>query len=166
MKNIALIGMPGCGKSTVGQLLAAQLAYTFVDTDALVVQDCGMSIPALFETKGEAFFRDAEAHAIAIAAALTDVVIATGGGAVLRERNMAVLAQSCELIYLNRSCQDILQTGNLQGRPLLAGGATKLYELYEQRHALYERYASITITNTTTPQQAVAAIMEAIRCDF
>jgi shikimate kinase len=156
-KNIVLIGMPGSGKTTVGRRLAERLNMEFVDTDALVEREQGMTIPQIFERFGEATFRDMERRAARTAAAMEGAVIATGGGMVLREENMQVLSATGMVFFRDRPVEDIAGQ-NLSGRPLVGADPDRLYKLYEQRIGLYRKYADHIVSNTQTPQQAAEQI--------
>lgn len=156
-KNIVLIGMPGCGKTSVGRLLAAKLNMDFVDTDALVEQEQGMTIPQMFERLGEPAFRDMESRAARTAAERDGAVIATGGGMVLRPENMQVLSAAGIVFFRDRAVKDIAGQ-DMTGRPLVGEDMTRLYELYERRIGLYRKYADHIISDTQTPQQAAEQI--------
>ena len=161
-KNIVLIGMPGCGKSSVGQELAAMLRMVLVDTDQMVEQAEGRTIPDIFAQDGEGAFRDKETAAAKQAASMTGVVIATGGGMVLRQENMAALAGTGIVFFRDRALTDILGE-DLSGRPLLSADKQRIYDLYEQRIHLYRGYAHHTISDTNTAAEAaqrIAAIYE------
>ncbi len=138
--NVVIIGMPGCGKTTVGKEYAQRLGRSFLDTDVFVEQ-CGMSIPDIFEKYGEDYFRDKETQAIDMLSALSEKVIATGGGAVLRKKKVEKMKQNGVVVYLKRDL-DKLAT---DGRPLSDGGKEKLQKLYEERHKLYENAADVVI---------------------
>ena len=156
-KNIVLIGMPGCGKSAVGRLLAPMLNMNFVDTDELVEQECGMSIPQIFERFGEAAFRDMESRAAQTAAAMEGAVIATGGGMVLRPENMQVLSATGVVFFRDRAVADIAGQ-DMTGRPLVGADTDRLYQLYDRRIGLYRKYADHIVANTQTAQQAAEQI--------
>lgn len=161
-KNIVLIGMPGCGKTSVGRELAAMLHMVLVDTDRLVEQADGRTIPEIFAQDGEMFFRDRETAAALRAAQMQNVIIATGGGMVLREENMRALARTGTVFFRDRALTDILGE-DLSGRPLLSGDKKRIYDLYQQRIHLYRNYAQYTISNTNTAKEAakrIAAIYE------
>ncbi len=162
MKNLVLIGMPGSGKTKMGQLLSARFGLPLLDTDAMVVEAAGMTIPELFDRFGEVHFRDLESQAAVKAAQATGAVIATGGGMVLREENMAALAKTGIIFFRDRPPQAIVGEDH-KGRPLLAGDAQRVYRLYQERIGLYKRYAHHTIAPTDTYQEAaeqIAAIFE------
>ena len=155
--NLVLIGMPGSGKSTVGKILSRMLCMPLVDTDALVEQAAGKTIPALFAQEGEAAFRDRETAAARQAAALDNTVIATGGGIVLRPENMEALAATGLVFFRDRDLEDILGEDHM-GRPLVGRDPEKLRNLYTQRIELYRKYAQYVISNTKTTEEAAARI--------
>ena len=156
-KNIVLIGMPGCGKSAVGRELAAMLHMVLVDTDQMIEQEAGRTIPELFAQEGEAAFRERESRAALRAASMEGVIIATGGGMVLREENMQALSRTGVVFFRDRALRDIAGE-DLSDRPLLSDGAARLQQLYDQRIGLYRRYARYTIANTDTAAAAAAQI--------
>ena len=161
-KNIVLIGMPGCGKSSVGKELSSMLHMVLVDTDRMVEQAVGRTIPDIFARDGETAFRDRETAAAKQAASMTGVIIATGGGMVLREENMQALRENGVVFFRDRDLSDILGE-NLSDRPLLSGDKQHIYDLYQQRIRLYRKYAHHTISNTNTAKEAaerIAAIYE------
>ncbi len=138
--NVVFVGMPGCGKTSVGKEYARITGRSFLDTDVFVEQ-CGMSIPEIFEKYSEEYFRDKETQAIEMLSALSEKVIATGGGAVKREKNIELMKQNGIVVYLKRELEKL----STDGRPLSAGGYDKILELYEQRHETYEKAADILI---------------------
>ena len=140
IKNIILIGMPGSGKSTVGKMLAKELGKTFVDLDEVIAVKAGMSIPKIFETQGEAFFRDMETEVCKEYGKQKNCVVATGGGAVLRKENMDALLQNGEAFFLDRNIKN-LETA---GRPLSANFEA-IQKLYDDRLPLYQKYSAHTI---------------------
>ncbi len=152
MENIILIGMPGCGKSTVGQELAHRLGRKFVDADAVVEEQAGLSIPEIFAAEGEAGFRQKETAVLSQLGKESGTVIATGGGCVTREENLPLLRQNGTLIWLKRDLA-LLPT---EGRPLSQAG--KAEEMYRIRKPLYQAFADAVVDNTT-PAQAVASIL-------
>ena len=148
--NLVLIGMPGSGKSTVGKILSRMLCMPLADTDSMVEQAAGKTIPALFAQEGEA----ASARQ---AAALDNTVIATGGGIVLRPENMEALAATGMIFFRDRDLEDILGEDHM-GRPLVGRDPEKLRILYTQRIELYRKYAQYIISNTKTAEEAAARI--------
>ncbi len=156
MQNIVLVGMPGCGKTTIASILAETLGRRAVDTDAMVVEAAGRSIPEIFAAEGEEAFRALETEAVRAAGMQSGLVIATGGGVVTRERNYKPLSQNGKIVFIRRDL-DKLPT---KGRPL--SQSTALSEMYERRRPLYEGFADAVVDNNGYPWQAAAAILEAL----
>ena len=152
MENIVLIGMPGCGKSTIGKLLAEETGKTFVDMDAEIERASGMQIPDIFAKFGEEHFRKLETETLAQFGQKSGLVIATGGGCVTRGENHSLLHQNGTIYWIKRDISSL----PTDGRPLSQSG--KLNEMYFIRKPLYERFADMVITNDSTPQQAAAEI--------
>ncbi|MDP1683466.1 MAG: shikimate kinase [Burkholderiales bacterium] len=148
--NIFLVGLMGAGKTTIGKLLAKRLHKTFIDCDHELEHRTGVKIPLIFELEGEAGFREREVALIQELSQREDVVLATGGGAVLRPENRAALAQNGTVVYLNARVEDLYaRTKHDKNRPLLqtANPKAKLDELYRQRDPLYREIADIIITS-------------------
>ncbi|MGQ0656354.1 MAG: shikimate kinase [Betaproteobacteria bacterium] len=157
--NLYLVGMIGAGKTTVGRLLARRLKLDFLDSDHEIEARCGVKIPLVFEIEGEAGFRAREAQAIAELTALSGVVLATGGGAVLLDENRRLLAQRGVVIYLRASPDDLYQRVRQdRNRPLLATADPlgRLRELYAQRDPLYCAVADVTVETGAQGVQSLA----------
>ena len=152
MENIILIGMPGCGKSTIGAMLAEKLGKTFVDADEKIVELAGKPIPRIFDEDGEAAFRDWETKALAELGKQSGLVIATGGGCVTRERNYPLLHQNGTIFWLKRDL-DKLPT---DGRPL--SQANRLADMYAVRKPMYEHLADCVIDNNGTVEGTLSVI--------
>ncbi|MBE5784908.1 MAG: shikimate dehydrogenase [Clostridiales bacterium] len=155
-ENIVLIGMPGSGKSTVGKRLAQLTGREWIDTDALIEKKAAMPIPEIFKTKGERAFRDMETEVIASLAGRMGLVIATGGGAVLREENRNLLRRNGRLYFLDRPLADILPTDD---RPL-SSDREALTARYRERYPIYTAAADCRIDNSGSAETAADAIME------
>ena len=153
MENIILIGMPGCGKTTVGKLLAESLGKTFVDADEALVNTYAVDIPAIFAAEGEAGFRKKETAVLESLGKRSGLVIATGGGCVTKAENYPLLHQNGKIIWVQREL-DQLPT---DGRPLSL--ITKMEDMYRIRKPLYERFADYTIQNDAAPETALAEIL-------
>lgn len=142
---IALVGMPGGGKSTVGKHLARQLGIQFIDTDAVIEQRIGEPIRSFFDREGEAAFRDIETEVLAsILHTMREGVLATGGGIVLRDRNRELLHSHSTVLYLRSTPEDLFRRlRHDTTRPLLQvrDPLAKLRELHHQRDPLYRRCA-------------------------
>lgn len=158
--NLILIGMMGSGKTTVGRALARQLDKEFVDSDEEIQRRTGVTIPHIFDVEGEAGFRQRESAAIADLVTRNNIVLATGGGAVLAAQNREMLRQNGLVIYLKASVHDLWQrTRNDRNRPLLQTGdpRAKLTELFEQRDPLYMEAADIVMPSS---KQSVYALVQ------
>ena len=154
MENIVLIGMPTSGKTTVGQLLSQRTGKTFMDTDAMVEQAVGMTIPAYFTAEGESAFRQREQEAVAAAAGAGGRVIATGGGVILREENLHALRRSGRLVFLDRSLDKLTAAAD---RPLSAD-TDALRCRYAERYDLYCAAADLRVDGDGTPEETAAQI--------
>lgn len=163
MKNIVLIGLSGCGKSTLGKRLSRRLRMAFLDTDAMIAEAEGLSIPEIFAQRGEAHFRDLESAACIAAAEAKGAVIATGGGAVLREKNLEALASNGMLFFIDRHPSRILRSDALDDRPLVQGDKERLFQLYAERLPLYRRWAGMTIRNDGTRRRLARCLRRMIR---
>ncbi len=156
MKNIVLVGMPGCGKSTAGKLLAQKLGREFVDTDSLIVENEKMPIPEIFEKHGEEYFRNAEAQAVSEAGKLSSKIIATGGGAILRDDNKANLRQNSVVIFLARD----IATLSIDGRPL--SQSNNLIEMYRVRQLHYWMVSDLSVEVDSDPEVTVERILKGL----
>lgn len=145
-KNIVLIGMPGSGKTTLGKQLASRLGRTFVDADDFVVQLEGKTIADMFAVSEE-YFRDAETRAAQELAKRRGLIVACGGGVIKRDVNIKILKRTGVVIFLDRSPDDIVTDVDVASRPLLKDGKQKVYDLYDERIALYRSAADYTIVN-------------------
>nr|WP_216862130.1 shikimate kinase [Polynucleobacter sp. AM-25C3] len=143
-----MIGLMGAGKSTVGKLLAKKLGRRFLDADHVIEERCGVKIPVIFEMEGEDGFRKREAQAIKDITAEQDVILATGGGAVLLPENRQFLNERGTVIYLHANPMELWhRTKGGEGRPLLRNGDAKkiLENLYTIRDPLYREIADHVI---------------------
>lgn len=148
LTTIALVGMPGSGKSTVGRQLARHLGWRFVDSDQVIEQQIGCPIRQYFEQHGEAAFRDLEQRTIESLSRERGIVLATGGGSVLREANRRALAGHCVVIYLRSTPEELFRRlRHDTQRPLLqvADPLKRLRELFRERDPLYRDAAGYVI---------------------
>ena len=152
MQNIVLIGMPGCGKSTVGQILAGKLDKEFADADKEITDRAGCSIPQIFEKGGEPAFRTIETDVLSDLGKESGLVIATGGGCVTRDVNYPLLHQNGIIIWIQRSLSSLAK----EGRPLSA--ATSAEEMYAVRQPMYARFADFTVLNNGAPEETATEI--------
>ena len=135
-----LIGMPGCGKSTLGKCLAQKTGKTFVDMDSVIMEKAGMTIPEIFDKYGEKHFRDIESEVAAELGKENRQVIATGGGVILRHENMKALSQNGRILFIKRPLEKLAK----RGRPL-SKDLNTLKVMYERRLPLYNKYSQRVI---------------------
>lgn len=159
MKNIVLIGMPGCGKSTIGTILAEKLQMTFVDMDAYIEETMGTTITEIFKN-GEPYFREIEARIAKELSEREGTIISTGGGIVKNPDNCMNLRKNGIIVYINRPVDNIAADIDAETRPLLAKDPSQLYRLYEERSHLYEKYCDYNVPNTTDLDAVVDDIIK------
>lgn len=145
-KNIILIGMPGCGKTTIGELLSKLLNLKLYDVDQFIEKMQGTSISEIFKTS-EKQFRDIESKAIETLSSNTKSIISTGGGVIKSPHNMEMLRKNGLIIFINRPLNNIIDDIDIKNRPLLKNGKEKMYELYSERYDLYKKYCDYEIIN-------------------
>ena len=153
-QNIALIGMPGCGKTTVGRLLAEMMGRSFADTDDLVSAAAGKTIPEIFAGDGEDIFRRLETRILAEESRRSGIVIATGGGVVTQPENYDLLRQNSVVVYMVRQLSELIT----DGRPL--SGSQGLQTLAEQRLHLYEAWSDLAVKVEATPELTASQIIQ------
>ncbi|KAF5031743.1 Shikimate kinase [anaerobic digester metagenome] len=150
--NLVLIGMPGCGKSTVGQALGQLTGREVIETDRRIVERAGRTIPELFADRGEAYFRELEREEVERAGRESGKIIVTGGGVVKDRRNYDALRQNGRIYQLERSLSLLAR----EGRPLSQAG--ELEELWRERQPLYESFRDAAVDNSGTPEDTAAMI--------
>lgn len=164
--RIFLVGPMGAGKTTIGRRLAQVLRREFLDSDQYIEQHAGASIPLIFELEGEAGFRIREKAAIAELTQRANIVLATGGGAVLDPDNRRCLASCGFVVYLRASVSEQLRrTRSDDNRPLLqtADPRARLAQLFEQRDPLYQEVADLIVTSDgQSPRTVVQHILESL----
>ena len=151
-RNLVLIGMPGCGKSTVGREVAQRLGRPLVDLDEAIEREAGISIPEIFSQQGEEAFRALEHRALMRATRRSGVVIATGGGVVTRQENWKPMRRNSVVIFLRRSLELLPR----EGRPV--SQREGLEKLYRQRLPLYREAADLDVYNDTVEDAAAEII--------
>ena len=150
-RNIFLVGPMGSGKSAVGSWLARRLKLQFVDSDRYIEEQTGVDVALIFEIEGEEGFRAREEKALELLCGQRNIVLATGGGAVLRERNREALRTGGTVIYLECGLDEqVRRTRDIRNRPLLASGPRRdiLEDLMLQRDPLYREVASHIVDTT------------------
>lgn len=164
VKPILLIGMMGCGKSTLGRMLAKRLGRAFIDLDGEIERREGRSIPDIFAAEGDAGFRKYETAALLDALCADNAVIATGGGIVTREENIAAMREKGLVVWLCRPLKEIIADVRQDTRPNLAGNKEeRMRTLYAQREALYQKAAHMRFCNSAPPKKSVQMLEEEIR---
>jgi len=147
MKNkVVLIGMPGCGKSTIGKLVSKELNLNFLDMDNYIEDMTSKTIPQLFE-QGEDYFRDFETLACKELSEKSNTLISSGGGVVKRKENVEILKKESYIIFIDRPLEELLNDIDISTRPLLKEGREKLIKLYEERYELYKSAADEIVIN-------------------
>ncbi|TNC82295.1 MAG: shikimate kinase AroK [Oleiphilus sp.] len=159
---LVLVGPMGAGKSTIGKLLAQELAYKFYDSDKVIEERCGADIPWIFDVEGEEGFRNREAVVIKDLSMKKSAVVATGGGAMLRQDNRDYVTRTGYVIYLNTSVEQQFQrTCKDKNRPLLQGKGDEAYEvltrLMQIRDPLYRQVADLVVETDRKNLKAVVA---------
>lgn len=153
-KNIVLIGLTGCGKSTIGNILAKKINYDFIDMDDYIVEISGKSIKELFSI-GENNFRQWETEACRRLSSRKKTVIASGGGAVKNRENMKCFNDNSIILFLDRPVDNIVADIDIKNRPLLANGPEVLYKLNDERYELYRSQCHYKIDNSKTLDEIV-----------
>jgi len=160
-KNIVLIGMPGCGKTTIGKILSEKLEFEFIDVDKYIEEKSEKTIPELFKV-GESHFRGIEREVIKELGSMDSSVISTGGGVVKDNLNIAALKRNGIIFFIDRPVENIEKDVEISTRPLLKDGPGKLYELLQERYELYKKYCDFHVINDGTLEEVVEKIMEMI----
>lgn len=157
-QNIVLIGMPGCGKSTIGKALAKELGKEFADSDKEIVKKQGVSISEIFASKGESEFRKIESEVVKQLSSKQGLVLATGGGAVLNPQNVDLLKENGVILFLDRDIKDIEATFD---RPL-SSNREDLEKRYKERYPIYLSSADYRIDCTNDINQNIKTIKEVL----
>ncbi|KHD35918.1 shikimate kinase [Clostridium acetobutylicum] len=155
--NLVLIGMPGCGKSTIGKILSKELNMKFYDADKYLEDRNNMKISDMFK-RGEEFFRNSESAALKELSFEKNSVIATGGGAVTREKNILWLKKKGKIVFINRPPEKIMEDVDIEKRPLLEHGKGRILKLYEERYNLYINYCDYQVLNDGSIDRVVLSI--------
>ncbi len=168
---ISMVGFMATGKTKVGSLLAERLGYKFIDTDQLIVERAGISIPAIFSGYGEKYFRRMETEVLEDLIFENDnLILSTGGGIVISDHNRDLLKKQTIPVLLQASPREISRRVNFKERPLLSGSEerpiTKISELLEAREKYYNQFSSKINTDNITPEEVVCQILEILKDKF
>ena len=154
LSNLVLVGMAACGKTTIGKVLAKQTGRKFVDTDRLIEQKAGMSIPEIFNKFSERRFREIETEVISELYLKDGLIISTGGGAVLKQENRDMLRANGKVVFIRRRVEDC----EFKGRPLFEKGDAE--QVFYQRLPLYSSCADFSVDNNDSIENCVEIIKE------
>ena len=165
LDNIIFIGMPGCGKSTLGVLFAKAQTYAFCDTDLLVQQKEKLPLFKIIEKKGLSGFLETESRVVSSISGFHRTVISTGGSVVLSERAMQNLQRNGIIVYIKLPCEEIkARVKNITTRGIVMNKNETLEDIYRERTPLYEKYADVTVDCTgLKSEQSLERIIAAIK---
>ncbi len=158
-KNLVLIGMMGSGKTTCGRLLAQRTGRRLIDADELLQLREGRTIAHIFAEDGEDYFRDLESEIVRELSQRSGLIIATGGGVILRPENVAALRRGGVVVWLNRSADHIFDHEDLGDRPLAQSGKASFLKTFAAREEKYRRAAHVTVENFSSPQETAEDIL-------
>ncbi len=158
MKNIVLIGLMGCGKTTIAQLLSKKLNIEYIDMDDYIEKKYDMSISDMFNIS-EDYFREKESLVCKELFSTCDSIIATGGGVIKNKENLSYFKDNSIIIYIHRPIELIINDINIEKRPLLKEGVNKLYTLYKERHDLYNQSCHYCLNNNGSIDEIINQII-------
>ena len=156
-KSITLIGLPVCGKSTIGDLLSKKLNYAFIDMDNYIEEEQGKTIIEIFKN-GEDYFRTIETETCKVLGQKSKTIISSGGGVIKKAINIDLLKENSIVVFIDRPVENILSDIEVEKRPLLANGKEVLYKLYDERYDLYKNYCDYRVENTGSLEDVVNKI--------
>ena len=166
-RHIFLIGMQGCGKSSLGKRVARETGIPFADTDALVAQSAGCTVNEFFERYGENTFRRAETNALAVLTRAKPMIISTGGGTVMNPENRHIMRAWGRIVWIDRPLEEILSDIKLDRRPTLRdGGLAEVERVYHERMPVYMDLADITVRNNQGYHMAVYMLSRLVQERF
>lgn len=151
--------MPGCGKSTLGRIVANSLGMSFIDADDYIVEKSGKNIDEIFAECGNEGFRKIESACLLDISKMKNVIVATGGGIVTVPENISVMKKSGSVVFIDTPVENILSNSSLSGRPLLKD-KTKIYDLYNDRISKYTSSADYICENIQDRDSAVETLLE------
>ncbi|MGN0776258.1 MAG: shikimate kinase [Candidatus Ventricola sp.] len=166
-KHIFLIGMMGCGKSTIGRRLSSLLGSAFIDLDSAIEAHEGRTIPEIFAASGDAGFRVCETAALRRACEAPPCVVATGGGIVTREENILLMRGHGLVVWLNRPLEDMIADVRQDTRPNLAGDKEeRMRTLFAAREALYRKAAHLEFDNRLPAPRSAAGLAQLLKQEW
>lgn len=162
--NIYLTGMMGCGKSSIGRLLAHMRNENFIDLDIHIEAKCGKSISKIFEEEGESAFRQYETEGLKAISKQADQVIATGGGIILRDENVEIMRKNGMIVFIDRPIEEIIESMSIDTRPVLGGDWRRIRTVYDSRIRRYRETSDIRFDNPYASQnEAALALYEQLK---
>ncbi len=166
-RHIFLIGMQGCGKSSLGKRVARETGLSFMDTDAMVAASAGCTVNEFFEKYGEETFRRAETGALSLLTRERPMIISTGGGTIMNPVNRHIMRAWGAIVLIDRPLEEILSDIKLDRRPTLRdGGLAEVERVYNERIGVYRSLADITVRNDQGYHMAVYTLTRLIRERF
>lgn len=162
MNNFYLIGMPGCGKSTIGLILSEMTKMPIIDLDNYIVENQKHTISDIFKNNGENYFRNIETKCLKCVSLENKVIVSTGGGIVKRAENIDIMKNTGKIIFIDTTCKNILKNSSLKNRPLLADDKNKIFDLYEERYEMYLSSADFVCKNDSSAEVAAKKISDYI----
>ena len=166
-RHIFLIGMQGCGKSSLGKRVARETGLSFMDTDAMVAASAGCTVNEFFEKYGEETFRRAETGALSLLTRERPMIISTGGGTIMNPVNRHIMRAWGAIVLIDRPLEEILSDIKLDRRPTLRdGGLAEVERVYNERICVYRSLADITVRNDQGYHMAVYTLTRLIRERF
>ncbi len=166
-RHIFLIGMQGCGKSSLGKRVARETGLPFADTDAMVAQSAGCTVNEFFERYGEDVFRRAETNALVLLTRARPMMISTGGGTVMNPENRRIMRSWGRIVLIDRPLEEILTDIKLDRRPTLRdGGLAEVERVYHERIGVYRSLADITVRNDQGYHMAVYTLSRLVKERF
>lgn len=159
MNNIYLIGMPGCGKSTIGKIISKEINREFVDLDEYIIESSGKSIEELFSA-GETHFRSVETECLKLVSNMNNLIVATGGGIIETSGNSQIMRNSGIVIFIHTTPEKIMENSSLDGRPLLAENKNRIFELFERRYEKYKSSADYIVDNMGDIKDTISKIKD------
>ena len=160
MKNLVLIGMMGCGKSTCARLVGELTGAEAVDTDHVIQQRTGMTVSRIFSEQGEDAFRKLETELCRELKERRDLVIACGGGLPMREESIDLLRETGLVVYLSRPVEEIYRPEKLRNRPLARGGREDFFRKFEQRDPIYRAKADFVVESEPVKADTAAKVLK------
>lgn len=158
-RNIVFIGMPGCGKTTVGKIVSSKLNKKFVDLDEYIEYKEGRNIPQIFKENGEKYFRNLESTAVLEISSMKNIIISTGGGVIKDRNNILNLKKNGIVIFIDRPLEHIISDVDIKNRPLLKNGTSQIKRIFNDRYELYKEYSDFVVENVSNLDELIDKVI-------